>query len=439
MDLIMALLVSTVAAAFAHVPPSALCDLSGAGCEEDAAFGDVSLLQTSLALGLEYGSAGIRGEAAGGHGVSKEARRASAAEKRPHVLSLTSLASRLYSGQSHGSSAQATSDPESEIATLIVLGVLVGAVAAVAICLCLGATGPPSAEKHLFSQEGPVTTKGKFDQRPPMRGQSAAAQAHAAYHGRPAADNITPRPTAGVALLPPTAGRGAATVEMPPAICPSLILPTSEARFMISLDALVQLTRGSLDILGNSGRKLLHAALSDTVDGRRCLMLASVNCEDDPRVSIFTRPRAFAGQTETTLDIFGRYGAPYGTLHAREGFSQLVCEGRPVMTVSPGIDETQLAAALLDGTVLGRGSQKNSGTTTALQGSQCWSVVVSAGVDAVLIMSCMLARILLTPSPGAVSGRPTIDSVRPSMMPTPPFASGRPSVAPSQSWSQQRR
>lgn len=214
---------------------------------------------------------------------------------------------------------------------------------------------------------------------------------------------------------------------------------------MISLDALLQLTKGSLDILGNSGRKLLHAALSDTVDGRRCLMLASVNCEDDPRVSIFTRPRAFAGHVDSCLDIFGRYGAPYGTLHAGPGGSQLMCEGRSVMTIAPDSDETQLTATLVDGTPLGRGSKGSSGATTVLQGSPCWSVVVKPNVDAVLIIACMLARILLTPTVDASSrdlhsGRPTMDSVRPSIMPSPAFASARPSMAPSQqTWAPQRR
>merc|ERR1719316_403511 len=96
-----------------------------------------------------------------------------------------------------------------------------------------------------------------------------------------------------------------ASSEVPP-ICPSLILPHTEARFMIQMDHLQRSAPGPLNILGTSGRKLLHALVCDTPDSRRCLMLASCGCEDDPRTCIFTpQPGAVDSQA---LEVFGKAG-----------------------------------------------------------------------------------------------------------------------------------
>merc|ERR1740138_1048377 len=90
---------------------------------------------------------------------------------------------------------------------------------------------------------------------------------------------------------------------------------------------------GSIDILGTSGRKLLHADLNQLSDGRRSVSLCSVGCEDDPRCTI-TAP---ANTLPTSaLEIYGRGRRPYGSLESggpgwRSGVIKV--EGRPVMVV----------------------------------------------------------------------------------------------------------
>merc|ERR1719389_437521 len=76
----------------------------------------------------------------------------------------------------------------------------------------------------------------------------------------------------------------------PPSICPSLILPHTEARFMIPIESLMRAS-GELDIRGTSGRKLLHGSVTETAEGQRCLSFASCGCEEDPRVTVLSGSR----------------------------------------------------------------------------------------------------------------------------------------------------
>merc|ERR1712008_626714 len=125
--------------------------------------------------------------------------------------------------------------------------------------------------------------------------------------------HITPQQTS-----PSSAGAAAATrrdvpvqIDMtkgPPSICPSLILPTTEARFVIAMDSL-RPGSGQVDILGTSGRKLLHATITRQPDGRQLLAVASVGCQEDPRCIIHG---AAAGSAK--MEVSSRRGKPYGML-----------------------------------------------------------------------------------------------------------------------------
>merc|ERR1719478_1584449 len=154
------------------------------------------------------------------------------------------------------------------------------------------------------------------------------------------------------ALPPPTAsgmqgdpsGEAAKndSLELPP-ICPSLILPHTEARFMIQMDHLLSLTTGPVDILGTSGRKLLHALVCDSPDGRRCLMLSSCGCEDDPRTCIFTSPGQSTQEVPSEVfEVFGKAGKFYGWLEIVDGNRALLAHSagggdrKPVLQIEMG-------------------------------------------------------------------------------------------------------
>lgn len=185
----------------------------------------------------------------------------------------------------------------------------------------------------------------------------------------------------------------------PPPICPTLILPSTEARFKISMDRLVRITTGDFDILGTSGRKLLQASVRED-KGRRSLSLASVGCEEEPRCTVV------ASVDGPGLEVYGRGGALYGNLVPTTGGGILRAAGPPydgaaVMIIEPG-NPTDLAltASTLGGRRLGSGGR--------ISGDD-WRLQVKPGEDAVLIGSSILALLLLRPSSSLPSAPGLLD------------------------------
>jgi hypothetical protein len=213
----------------------------------------------------------------------------------------------------------------------------------------------------------------------------------------------SPQPS--VQMLQP---RQTQLVEEPfPPICPSLILPHTEAKFMVQMDGLLNPNAAEgISICGTSGRKLLHASVSDTPDGRRFLAISSCGCEDDPRTCIATSS-AFESEA---LEVFGKAGQFYGYLDFRGGHqAQLqwwdgnASARQPVISFALGsMSDRCINASTMDGRLLA-----SAGRTGAVPGqgklleasSDTWKLTVKPGVDAVLITSCMLALLLLCPWP----------------------------------------
>jgi len=209
-----------------------------------------------------------------------------------------------------------------------------------------------------------------------------------------------------------------------PAICPSLILPHTEARFMIQMDHLLSLTSGPVNILGTSGRKLLHSMVCDSPDGRRCLMLSSCGCEDDPRTCIFT---SHHGSGAEALEVFGKAGKFYGSLQLPGGNQAVLTHSgaggqlKPVLQIDMGNhSDLSMSASTMDGRLLASAGRNATAGGRSFEGGDSWRMQVKPGTDAVLITSCMLALILLRPWPTA-DGRysmgapsvPTAMSLRP--------------------------
>lgn len=200
----------------------------------------------------------------------------------------------------------------------------------------------------------------------------------------------------------------------PPPLCSSLILVKTEARFLLPLEGLVR-PRGDmvhLDIRGTSGSTLMHASMEAGPNGQLLLALFLVNCEHDPRAMIHA-------VTPTVMEIYGRGKRFYGTLELVSGNNAVVkYEGVPVMTVDRTDSNSLSLTASAMGQVLAVGSTPpplgpSKGSTTD---SDSWGLKVKPGADAILIMSCMLAMMLLQPR---MNGRPTMtlpgDGARQSM------------------------
>jgi len=216
---------------------------------------------------------------------------------------------------------------------------------------------------------------------------------------------------------------GATMVDVsngPPTICASLILPNTEARFVISMDSLLRVTTGSLDILGTSGRKLLHASIEDTHDGRRCLALSSVGCEADPRCLIYT-PKDGVG-----MEVFGRRKSFYGTIERSNDTSSILkYEDTPVMLIEAGsVADLKMTArtADCDRKIIGSAGRHEGKGLRQPKGGDAWKFQVKPGTDAVLVCACMLAVLLLQPRSGGIMTEPSY-SVR-SRSPAPSLPCG---------------
>lgn len=268
--------------------------------------------------------------------------------------------------------------------------------------------GSPRQRRYPPSARG--SAQSLLEARPSLPHSQKQFPAPGQLRGSGPSRSTSPRATLGPAPshLPPTSGLSAAPQAAssgPPPVCPSLILPNTEARFMINMESLRSPT-GSIDIHGTSGRKLLHADFSQFADGRRSIALCSVGCEDDPRC-IITAPAASA-LTMTPLEILARGRRPYGTLEPggpgwRGGV--VIVGGKPVMIVEAPPSSTgefpaslRMTASTMDGRMLAAADPTSESYG---HGEQPWKlqVKVTPGSDAVLISSCMLAIHLLWPSP----------------------------------------
>lgn len=198
-------------------------------------------------------------------------------------------------------------------------------------------------------------------------------------------------PDAAVPFLPPTSPTDQPVQYInPPAICPSLVLPMHEARFMISMRrirAAMQGQLGPIEILGLSGHKLLHGVLEDVEGIGTRLTVAQVSRDQDPRAIIVT------GSSGHRHEVHGANGQTYGTLDFFGARVLLMQGSNPVMVfdagdpnalhfIASGMDSRVLASAGLHANELN-------------EEDEVWRLQVRPSVDSILTMICMLAIIML--------------------------------------------
>ncbi|CAJ1446160.1 unnamed protein product [Effrenium voratum] len=221
----------------------------------------------------------------------------------------------------------------------------------------------------------------------------------------------------GQGSLPPTAARNSAPPAdaLPPIICRELVLPETEARFLIEADRLRNPSTGEINILGGSGRQpLLVAYLQDRGPNGMQLWLHSMG----QNATVLETPRAVVVPGRSgSFEILDRDLQLYGHLEMASGRLMLMCQGFPVMAIDNS-DQLSFTACRMDGRVLATGRPAQDvpqHVLTKLGGREAWRLRVVAGCDAIVVLATMLTSILMK------SWRP--GTYTPSLPPASPQAS----------------
>jgi hypothetical protein len=148
----------------------------------------------------------------------------------------------------------------------------------------------------------------------------------------------------------------------------------------------------SISIMGTSGRQLLQSSIRHT-DTEKILLVSSLRCEDDPRVTVHVL-RQLSSQV---MQIKARHGVSYGTLEEKQpGTFAVVHESEVVMTLTHDRDQESRKYAMsikdADGTVIAMAGTNLLGSFDPED--RMWRVTVKPAVDAVLVISCALAVIV---------------------------------------------
>lgn len=199
----------------------------------------------------------------------------------------------------------------------------------------------------------------------------------------------SPRPSA-LSMWP--SGQ-AATANLPPPLCPTLVLPMSEVRFGVPMLELAQLTtEGELGIVGLSGEPLRAHIRRDGM--HRSLQLSMAEAGSAPWATVGPNEQDANKPGQLSLDIRGPEGLFYGLLEMRAGGSTYVTkDGRTVMIIDDENSSIQLSIKT------GGGVSLASVKCATRAGVDFVEIKVQPRVDTFLVLACALAVLLLSPSP----------------------------------------
>jgi len=181
----------------------------------------------------------------------------------------------------------------------------------------------------------------------------------------------------------------------PPPLCPTLVMPMSEALLGIQMYELAQLSaEGELNIVGISGKPLLRAVVKK-VGNARTLEVSMPEQNSIPRATIAPSEAAPEGANGSrALEIRAMRGAFYGTLEMRSsGACYVVKDGQTVLTIDGDAESLQLSLKSSVGLQLA--SVRCS--TELFDGVDHVEIRVEPGVDTVLVVAVVLAVLLLSP------------------------------------------
>jgi hypothetical protein len=150
---------------------------------------------------------------------------------------------------------------------------------------------------------------------------------------------------------------------------------------------------GELGIVGLSGSTLLRAAVK-TVGSQRTLEISLPEANSFPVAA----PCATVGSAEPgarSFDLRGLNGAYYGTLEVRRsGGCYVVRDGITVIIIDGTLDGPHLTIQSGQGIALA----STRVSTDLFGGEEYVEVRVEPGVDIVLVLSCVLAALILSPT-----------------------------------------
>lgn len=194
---------------------------------------------------------------------------------------------------------------------------------------------------------------------------------------------------------PPSRPRTDVSVEAshsPDAICPALILPHGEAQFSIPEISLIKLMRGEypVAILGPSGKPLLHARIPTmTIGGEghggHWLELSTTASSRYPHASIGPL-RLDPGSVPSAVEIRGPRGDHYGKLQPSGSGWEALHRDRLVLLVRAVPEGLQ---AISGNNIIAKVTPDSPKGDLKVQ--------VNPGVDALLVLLCMLAVVLMSP------------------------------------------
>jgi len=180
----------------------------------------------------------------------------------------------------------------------------------------------------------------------------------------------------------------------PPPLCPTLVMPMSEALLGIKMYELAELSaEGELTIVGISGKPLLRAEVKKIGDARS-LEIAMPERNSIPRATIAPPAAGEMAGGSRALEIRGMRGSFYGILEMRSsGACYVVKDGQTVLTIDGDAESLQLSIKSSVGLQLA--SVRCS--TELFDGVDHVEVRVEPGVDTVLVIAVVLAVLLLSP------------------------------------------
>jgi len=193
----------------------------------------------------------------------------------------------------------------------------------------------------------------------------------------------------------------AAFEELIPPLCPTLVLTMYEARFAIAMRALADSSTVEFPIVGRAGNPLLQGVVQQVPNGRS-LELTVAHPGAFPRASIGPSPTQSPSQDRRRhldLEIRGSSGMLYGTLKASGKSRYQVIKGSKAIMDIEGEDTVGRPFTIR--TAEGDNLASASRNSNSFGGVEHLEFRVQPGVDAVLVILCVLGIVLLSPKNAA--------------------------------------
>jgi len=267
---------------------------------------------------------------------------------------------------------------------------------------------PSPAQTRMFFEGAPMPP-GKSAQGSDLSAQASnlSRQPESPLEGVPRSRSTPPRQRDHLPTLdqvrpgrPNSAFRSARAQEqnrsdtLPP-LCPTLVLPLYEARFGIAMHLLVDPTTLQLPIIGRTGNTLLQASIQNGSVGR-ALKISVVHPGQWPHASIRPPPTRSLHEhlLKREFEICGPNGAFYGMFKpGNEGIFHVSRGSQTVLDIEGDVVGLRFTALAPDRQLLASAS-KNSDN---FGGVEHLEFIIQPGVDAVLVLLCILGIILVVP------------------------------------------